>query len=358
MQDLIKIQEYNIGLESPVFIIAEAGVNHNGDIKIAKQLIRKAKECGADCIKFQTFKAERVVTEKAPKAKYQLGTTDPAESQLDMLRKLEMSSDSYNELISFSQDQGILFFSTPYNIEDVDFLDSLGVPAFKLASIHLAEPYFLQYVASKGKPLFVSTGMATLAEVDQAIHAIREVGNQHIILLQCTTNYPSRVEDANLRAIGTMRDAFDILVGYSDHTQSNTTCLAAVALGACVLEKHFTLDKNLPGPDQSSSADPAELEHLINQVREVESSLGSGLKEPAAVEKENAPGMRRSIVAKQDIKIGEIISSDMLTFKRPATGLSPALFDEVIGRLAITDIKAGQMILWEMCGAKQRNDHI
>jgi len=217
MRDIININNISIGEESPVFFIAEAGVNHNGDIEIAKQLVKKAKQCGADCIKFQTFKAERVVTEGAPKAKYQLGTTDPKESQLDMLRKLEMSPESYHEVISYCQDQGILFLSTPYNIEDVDFLDGLGLPAFKLASIHLAEPYFLQYVARKGKPMFVSTGMATLAEVDQAIRAIRGVGNQQIILLQCTTNYPSRVEDANLRAMETMRDAFDVLVGYSDN---------------------------------------------------------------------------------------------------------------------------------------------
>ena len=309
-------------------------MNHNGDIDLAKELIREAKNCGADCVKFQTFKAERVVTEEAPKAKYQLKTTDPDESQIDMLRKLEMPSDSYEEIMRYCHDQDIIFFSTPYNVEDVDFLDGLGVPAFKLASIHAAEPYFARYVAGKAKPIILSTGMATLGEVDEAVRAIRETGNEQFALLQCTTNYPSRLEDANLRAMQTMRDAFDVIVGYSDHTQDNTTCIVSVALGAKVIEKHFTLDKTLPGPDQSSSADPEEFANLVRDIRNAEKALGAARKEPCDIERKNAVGMRRSIVAKQNIAEGTVITEEMLTFKRPANGLKPLYLNEIIGKKA------------------------
>ncbi len=352
MQTAINIGGVSIGHGHPVFVIAEAGVNHNGDFELAKRLIREAKRVGADCVKFQTFKAERVVTDKAPKARYQLTTTDPQESQLEMLRKLELTPEAYRDLIALCQEQDIIFLSTPYNIDDVDFLNELGVPAFKLASIHIAEPYFLQYVARKGKPMTVSTGMATLAEVDEAVRAIRETGNEQFVLLQCTTNYPSRPEDANLRAMQTMRDAFDAPVGYSDHTQSDTACIVAVALGACVIEKHFTLDKSLPGPDQSSSADPAEFERLANKIRQVEVVLGSGKKEPCEIERVNAAGMRRSIVTKCKIPVGQIITEEMLTLKRPASGLKPALLHDIVGRVATRDIEANQMLSWEMCGAK------
>lgn len=343
----ISIHTSSIGPGHPCFIIAEAGVNHNGDIALAKQLIRAAKTAGADCVKFQTFKAERVVTATAPKAKYQLKTTDPKESQVDMLRKLELPPDAYQELIQVAEEESITLLSTPYNEEDVDFLDALGCPAFKMASIHLFEPLFLQYVARKGKPIILSTGMATLADVDMAVRALRETGNEQFVILQCTTNYPSRLEDANIRAMTTMREALGVLVGYSDHTQTHTACLAAVALGACVIEKHFTLDKTMPGPDHASSADTTEFAELVTLIREVEMVLGSFLKAPTPVERQNALGMRRSIVARRNIQQGETITQAMLTYKRPSSGIAPSLITEIIGRKARRFIAEGALLSWD-----------
>lgn len=342
----IQIGNRFIGNQHPCFIIAEAGVNHNGDVELAKELIRGAKAAGADCIKFQTFKAERVITEDAPKADYQLKTTDPNESQIEMLRSLELSFDAYSELIALCKELDIIFFSTPYNNEDVDFLDTLGVHAFKLASIHVAEPSLLQYVASKNKTMIISTGMATLAEIDVAIRAVRATGNEQFMLLQCTTNYPSRLEDANLRTIPTMCNTFDIPVGYSDHTQTDTACLVSIGLGACVIEKHFTLDKSLPGPDQSSSYDPTEFQRLVRGIREAEMVLGSPIKVPTDIEKINAVGMRRSIVAKRDIRQGEVLSAEMLTYKRPGTGLAPSFIEHLLNKRARHAIKANTLLRW------------
>ena len=352
----IYLQDKIIGVNHPTFIIAEVGVNHNGDMELAKQLVCEAKRCGADCVKFQTFKAERVVTEDAPKAEYQRKTTDPEESQAEMLKKLELGQDVYKELILLCREQNIIFMSTPYNVEDVDFLDELGVPAFKLASICIAEPYLLKYVARKGKPMIVSTGMATLAEVDDAVRAIRETGNEQLILLQCTTNYPSCLEDANLRAMETMQNALDVLIGYSDHTQDDKACIASVALGAVLVEKHFTLDKTLPGPDQSSSADTKEFARLAKNIRKTEKVLGTTRKEPCDGEKGNILAMRRSIVAKQNISKGTRISEEMLTFKRPASGLLPKFFFDLIGCIALQDIELDQPITWKMLGSKYELD--
>ena len=344
MSKTLSIGDRLIGPEHLVFIIAEGGVNHNGDMELAKKLVRKAKECGADCVKFQTFKAERVASEKAPKANYQLQNTNPEESQIDMLKKLELPPEGYKELIRYCKEQDIIFLSTPYNMEDVDLLSTLGVPAFKLASIHVAEPYFVKYTAKKGKPIILSTGMATLAEVDEALRTIREAGNENAILLQCTTNYPSRVEDANLLAMVTMRDVFDVLVGYSDHTQDDTACIASVALGAKVIEKHFTLDKKLPGPDHLSSADPSEFTRLVRNIRNAEKALGSSIKYPSEIEKKNAVGMRRSIVARHSISKGTVITEEMLTFKRPGNGLPPSHMPEIVGQVTKQLIKEDTLI--------------
>lgn len=338
------IEQRPMGSSHPCFIIAEAGVNHNGNIDLAKELIRKAKEIGADCVKFQTFKAERIITESAPKAAYQLLTTDPQESQMNMLRNLELDFDAHKELITLCNDLDIVFMSTPYSIEDIDFLDEIGVPAFKLASIHIAEPSLLRYAATKGKPLVVSTGMASLAEVDTAVRTILSTGNDQFVLLQCTTNYPSRIEDTNLRAMVTMQKAFDVLIGYSDHTQTDTACIASIALGACVIEKHFTLDKSLPGPDQSTSYDAVEFARLVKSIREAEVTLGTGIKQPTVTEKANMQGMRRSIVAKQTLNPGDIITEDLVTFKRPATGLSPSMLDSIIGRRLRRQVASDQLI--------------
>ena len=342
----MKIGKNIIGLDQPVFIIAEAGVNHNGNIELAKKLVEEAKKCGADCVKFQTFKSERVVIQDAPKASYQLKTTDPNESQIEMLKKLELPIDSYKSLIQHSNNNDITFLSTPYKEEDVDFLDELGVPAFKLASICAAEPQFVNYVAKKGKPVILSTGMATLEEVREAVSAFTETGNKDLILLQCTTNYPSRIEDTNLRAMVTMRETLGAVIGYSDHTQDDTACIASVALGATVIEKHFTLDKNLSGPDQSSSYDPIEFKRLVGYIRKAEIALGSTSKEPCEIEKKNAIGMRRSLVAKVDIEQNTVITTDMVTLKRPATGIKPSEMDKIIGKKVCQDILADSLIHW------------
>jgi N-acetylneuraminate synthase/N,N'-diacetyllegionaminate synthase len=320
------------------YIIAEAGVNHNGDPEMARELVRAARRAGADAVKFQTFRAEALVVRDAAKAQYQLRTTDPEESQFEMLRKLELPHETQAELAKLCGREGIEFLSTPYSFEDVDFLDSLGVRAFKLASIHLVERPYLQYVARKGKTMIVSTGMGTLEDVREAVAAIREVSDVPVILLQCTTNYPSPAEDANLRAMATMRDALGLPVGYSDHTRSRTCCVAAVALGAVMIEKHFTLDTRLPGPDHSSAAGPEEFAELVAGIRETERALGSGCKEPSAAEAANAPAMRRSIVARRRIAQGEVIAADALTLKRPGTGLAPRHWDWIVGQKAPRDI--------------------
>jgi len=346
----ISIERFQIGDTQPVFIIAEVGVNHNGDLELAKKLIREAARCGADCVKFQTFKAERVVLSSAPKAHYQLKTTSADESQLEMLKSLEMSMDAYTEIIKCCEEEGVLFISTPYNVEDVDFLDELGVSAFKLASIHVAEPWFARYVANKNKPIILSTGMATLSEVDSTVRAIKETGNNNLVLLQCTTNYPSNIEDSNLRSMKTMQDAFNVVTGYSDHTDDDTACIVSVALGAKVIEKHFTLDKSLPGPDQTTSANPVEFSRLVKNIRNAELSLGSSVKEPCEIEKINEKGMRRSIVAKCSIGIGVEITDDMIALKRPSSGISPMYLDEIIGRKTLNAISQDDLIRWSDIG--------
>jgi len=341
---IINIGNKKIGNNSPCFIIAEAGVNHNGDINLAKQLVLKAKEAGADCVKFQTFKAEEVVTPKAPKANYQLRNTDPNESQIEMLRKLELSFDSYFELVELCKEIDIVFMSTPYNYADVEFLEKLNVTAYKLPSISIVEPTFLEYVANKNKPLIVSTGMATFEEVKDGVEVINSTGNQEFIILHCTTNYPTSLDDANLKAMGTIGKELNVLYGYSDHTQKDVTCMTAVALGACVIEKHFTIDKNLPGPDQSSSYDPNQFKKFVQNVRDVELVLGSSIKKPSIPELKNIEGMRRSVVASKSISKQTIFDETMLTLKRPANGLKPKFLKKLIGKTAKRDILKNQLI--------------
>ena len=329
-----------IGEGRAPFVIAEAGVNHNGDLGLALELVRRARACGADCVKFQTFSAARLVTRAAPKAEYQARVTDAAESQFAMLERLELSPEAHERIMAECRAQGILFLSTPYGPEDADLLERLGVAGFKIASSQLTEPAYLAHVARKGRPVILSTGMATLAEVAEGLAAVRGAGNDQVVLLQCTTNYPSRIEDANLNAMATLRAAFGAPVGYSDHTRGIVAAVAATALGACVIEKHFTLDPALPGPDHSASADPAELARLVTAVREAHAALGSAEKRPSEVERRNAVGMRRSIVAARAIEAGAVLTADMLTLKRPATGLAPRLLPLVTGRTARRDIAA------------------
>ena len=343
----IKIGTQWVGYGEPVYIIAEAGVNHNGDVQIAKQLVETAKSCGADCVKFQTFKAERVATATAPKARYQAEITGTRESHLEMLKKLELSSQAQHEIADHCNRVGIEFLSTPYNFEDIDLLESIGVNAYKVASGQIIEPEFLKAIARKGKPVIISTGMAVLSEVEQALNALHETHNAQVVVLQCTTDYPSIIEDANLLAIQTMRDTFSIPVGYSDHTTDSTACLVAVGLGACVIEKHITLDKTMLGPDHQSSASPDEFRRLVGLLRKAERALGTGVKEPCAAEKENIQQMRRSIVARIPIAKGTRILTDMLTYKRPASGIKPSLLGSVSGRIARRDLAADHLIDWE-----------
>jgi N,N'-diacetyllegionaminate synthase len=313
------------------YIIAEAGVNHNGSLQKGKELIKKAKEVGADCIKFQTFKTENLVTHRSPKANYQLKVTDQKESQFDMLKKLEIRYEDFKILKQECEKNSIEFISTPYNFEDVDFLDELDIKCFKIASGQLTELPFIEYVASKKREIILSTGMGNLSQVNDAVQLIRKFKIEPIIL-QCTTNYPSPIEDANLNAMITMREALKVKVGYSDHVQNNYACYAAVALGAQVIEKHFTLDKNDIGPDHSSSSNPSEFRSLVEGIRAIESVLGSGIKTPTDKEIKNIHGMKRSIVLKKDLEKGDLITIEDLEFKRPANGLDPNMINYIIGK--------------------------
>lgn len=348
MSQKIKVGNSVIGENQPVYIIAEAGVNHNGELDLAIELVRNAKKIGANCIKFQTFKADDVVTKDAPKANYQLKVTDNNESQYSMLKALELGFDSYKVILEECQNIGIDFLSTPYNKDDVDFLMKLGVSAFKIASGQLIELEFLSYVASKNLPLIVSTGMGKLSEVSKAVETIRETGNEQIILLQCVTNYPADIHDSNIKAMSAMGNALDTVYGYSDHVPSNYALYAAVALGAKLVEKHFTLDKKMKGPDHSSSLDVEGFEELIFGIRSVESSLGNQYKHPSDVEIANSIGMRRSIVFTDDIKKGTVLNKEHFTFKRPATGLRPELLDLFIGKVIAGDVKKDDFIDFQL----------
>lgn len=348
----IKIENHLIGNENPCFIIAEAGVNHNGNIETALELVRRAKEIGANCVKFQTFKAASVITKKAPKAKYQLAVTDTKETQFEMLEKLELTENDYVRIIDECRKQKITFLSTPYNEEDADFLNNLGVTGFKIASGQIVELAFLEHVAKFGKPIILSSGMASLAEVFDAVMAIRAAGNEQLAILQCTTNYPSYNEDANIRAMISMGKSLDLLYGYSDHIEENYACYAAVALGAKIIEKHFTLDRNLPGPDHKASLNVQEFKSLIDGIRKIETALGSPVKTPSLKEIQNTQGMRRSIVLNNSIKKGDKITEENMSFKRPATGISPKRKKDLIGKMAAVDIEEDMplkesMILWD-----------
>lgn len=317
----IKIGSKSIGIGQPAFIIAEAGVNHNGKPELAFDLIDAAAESGADCVKFQTFKAETVVQSYSPKANYQLQTTDPEESQYDMLKKLELDQKVYPELIEKASSLGIEFMSTPYDSSDVDFLDALGVPAFKAASISMVEPNFLRYIASKNKPIICSTGLCTLEEISQSLNFLPDY-KKYLMLLQCTTDYPAQIEDSNILSMLELKKTTGCLVGYSDHTVNNVSVIAAIAHGATVIEKHLTLDKSAEGPDQENSYEPFEFKELVSVIRQTEQALGNGIKKPSERELKNIHGMRRGLVAKKDLHIGEKLEFSDFYLKRPANGIS------------------------------------
>jgi N-acetylneuraminate synthase/N,N'-diacetyllegionaminate synthase len=330
------------------YIIAEAGVNHNGNLDLALKLIEEAKKAKADCVKFQTFKASNLVTLDAPKAEYQLKVTDKSESQFKMLSSLELKKSDYKKLIKYCDELKIDFMSTPYNKEDVDYLFDLKVKSFKIASGQLTEIPFLEYVASFGLPIYLSTGMSYFSEVIQAIESIKSVNsNLPLTILQCTTNYPSLIEDANINVIKTFKSIPNISVGYSDHVQNNFACYAAVANGAEVIEKHFTIDKDMEGPDHSSSLDPKGFLELVNSIREIEKSMGSYIKEPSTTEKLNIFGMKRSLVYSKSISKGEILKEHHFAYKRPFNGLSPSLETQFIGKKLKTNVELDDIVSFE-----------
>lgn len=342
----VKIADRLIGEGEPCFIIADAGVNHNGDINLAKRLIDVAKEAGADAVKFQTFKTEELLTRSAEKAGYQKETTPSEESQYDMIRKLELSGENFEELFAYAQEKGMIFLSTPFDKGSVDLLDELGISAFKVGSGEITNFPLLKHIARKRKPIILSTGMATLEEVEVALEAIKEEGGDDIILLHCVSSYPAKIEDMNLKAMETLGNAFKFPVGLSDHSLGITMPIAVVALGACVIEKHSTLDKNLPGPDHRASLEPEELKQMVTAIRDVEKAMGDGIKRPTKDEEENKRAARRSLVAKVDIPAGSVITEEMLDVKRPGDGLEPKYLGQIIGKKATKDIIQDAFVLW------------
>ncbi len=364
MEIKIKIKNKLVGKGLPCFIIAEAGVNHNGDVDLAKKLIDVAKKAGADAVKFQTFKAENIVTPQAQQAKHQTENIGRKESQYQMLKRLELSYFDFEKLKEYCDEKGIIFLSTPHSSkEDVDLVVKL-CPAIKVGSGDLNNLPILEYMAGKNLPVILSTGMANLEEVKEAVDVVLPI-NKELILLHCTTNYPTKINEVNLRAMETMKKEFGLPIGYSDHTEGIKISLAAVILEACVIEKHFTLGKNMPGPDHKASLEPEELKMMVEGIRKIEKRLaagenpdiilgelnikeamGNGIKNPNLSEIEVAKVVRKSIVAAKDIKKGLTITENMLDIKRPGTGISPEHFNQVVGKKSKEGIKKDELINW------------
>lgn len=332
--------------QSNTLIIAEAGVNHNGDIAMAKRLIEIAAEAGVDMVKFQTFSADRLATTRASKAQYQEQSTSEAESQHSMLRRLELSDEMHQSLIEHCRRHGIRFFSTGFDVQSLDFLMGLGLDRVKIPSGEITNLPYLRRVAEHGKPVILSTGMASLGDIESALAVLEEggVSREHITVLHCNTEYPTPMVDVNLRAMRNIGQAFNVAVGYSDHTPGIEVAIAAVALGAIVIEKHFTLDRNLPGPDHAASLEPDELKAMVVAIRNIELALGDGIKRASPSEVKNMPVARKSIVASRPIRAGEVFTTENITAKRPGTGISPMRWDEVLGRPANRDYATDEMI--------------
>ena len=317
-------------------IIAEAGVNHNGELSRARALVAQAAAAGADLVKFQTFVTSKLIAPQAPKAAYQLDTTDPGESQFDMVRKLELSKADHDVLLAECRQHGIGFFSTAFDTDSFDMLLALGLDQVKVPSGEITNLPFLRYIARPGLPVILSTGMCNLGDIEAAIDVLEEAGlrRDQITVLHCNTEYPTPMQDVNLRAMANLGRALGVQVGYSDHTRGIEVAIAAVALGACVIEKHFTLDRSLPGPDHQASLEPDELKAMVSAIRNIEQALGDGIKRPTPSEHKNRAIARKSLVAARPIAAGELFSAANLTAKRPGTGLSPMRWDEMIGRPA------------------------
>lgn len=323
------------------YIIAEIGCNHNGSLDIATKLIDKAVESGVDCVKFQTFKADALISKHAEKAEYQKKTTDATESQLDMTRKLEMPYEHHQFLIDYCKNKKVDFISAPFDFGSIDFLAQLNVDKIKVPSGEITNLPYLRKINALRKPVILSTGMATLDEVKSALEILKDCS---ISLLHCTTEYPCPYEGVNLNAMLTLKEKFGLPVGYSDHTKGIEVPIAAVAMGAEIIEKHFTLDKNMPGPDHKASLEPEELKAMVSAIRHVDVALGDGKKEPAECEKKNIAIARKSLVAKKDIKKGEMFTEKNLTVKRPGNGISPMKWDEYLGKFAEKDYKEDDLI--------------
>ena len=329
---ILKIQDKVISEASATFIIAEAGVNHGGDINIAKKLIVLASEAGADAVKFQTFRAEHLILDSVKKAPYQQKTTDSQESQFDMLKKLEVSREQNLELKRYCQEKKIIFLTTPFDESSLDEIDELDLPAYKIASTDTTNLPFLKKVAQKGKPIFLSTGMTYLAEVQMALETIYEY-SQDVVLLQCTANYPIDDVEANLSVINTFKNTFDVLVGYSDHTVGTGAAAFAIPMGAKVVEKHFTIDKSLEGPDHRASLSPDELKEFVKIVRKVDVFMGSSIKKPNLSETKTRASLQKCLVAQCTIQKGEIFSEENIIAKRTGgIGISPIYYQDLIGK--------------------------
>lgn len=330
-----------------VFIIAEAGVNHNGSLDLALQLVDAAKASGADAVKFQTFRADLLATRSAHKAAYQERTTEKAESQFEMLRRLELDAAAHRLLIDHCQQIGIQFLSSAFDAQSADLLAAMNVPLYKVPSGEITNLPFLQHLASKGRPLILSTGMSTLGEVEEAVHVMQAAGATQLTLLHCITEYPAPYAEVNLRAMQTLRVAFSLPVGYSDHTPGIDIAIAAVALGAEVIEKHFTLDRSLPGPDHAASLEPVELQQMVTAIRHVEAALGNGIKAPAPCELPNLSVARKSVVAARELPSGHQLAIGDLDIKRPGTGLAPKLLPALIGRTLGASVVKDEIISWK-----------
>jgi len=344
MVGIVDVAGRKVGPGYPCFIVAEAGVNHNGSLEMAKQLVDAAVKTGADAVKFQTWVTEKVITPDARMAEYQKQNLGREQSQFEMAKQLELSYDQFREIKAYADRQDTLFFSTPDEEDSADFLDELGVPLFKIGSGEVTTLPLLRHVALKGKPIILSTGMSTLGEVEAAVRAIEETGNRQLVLLHCVSNYPADPADYNLRAMDTLASAFGYPVGLSDHTLGIEIAVAAVARGACVLEKHLTLDKTMPGPDHRASLDVDEFAKMVQAIRAAESALGDGVKRPVPSELETKKVVQKSIVAARAIRAGEKIAEGDVALRRTSGGLAPTYLPLVIGRRVICDLDANRII--------------
>ena len=330
-----------------VYIIGEAGVNHNGNLETAKRLVLCAKNAGCDCVKFQTFKAEKIVTQTAPMAKYQEQNTGRKESQYEMLKKLELSYNQFQELYQYCQDVGIDFLSSPFDEESADFLDSLGISAFKISSGEITNKLLLEHIAKKGKKIYLSTGMSDIDEVENAVSWIRAMGNKNIVLFHCTSNYPAAYESVNMNAMLTIKKKFLCPIGYSDHTAGIEIPILAVALGAQVIEKHFTYDKNAEGPDHKASLSPDELKAMVKSIRHVEVALGNGTKKPSKEELVTRQLVRKSLAWKNSLPKDHIVTPEDICCLRPGDGLPPMEYEHIIGKITVKNCIQNTLVSME-----------